>query len=104
LLKRLLDRQGYDVREASDVAELRGAEAHVAIVNLSAAEQSDQAVHTLRTAYPELIVIVLSEAVGFPQRSEKLRILPKPVRALTVLSFIALSLEEAGVRCDHTRS
>lgn len=90
LLGRLLGRKGYEVREASDagaaVAELRGAEIDLAIVNLSARE--DEAVRALRSAHPELPVIVLSETLGPVEASEKLLILPKPSRVFAVVEGV----------------
>src|ERR1700683_2126908 len=91
LLRRLLDREGYMVREASDssaaLAELRGAEMDLAIVNLNGHEYKT-VVRTLRSAHPDLIVVVLSETVSSEEKSEKMVILPKPSQALAFLQNI----------------
>ena len=68
LLRRLLTREGYDVREAADAAAaaatLRYPGPHAAgidlmIVNLSSREEGETAVRTLRRAHPELVVMAL---------------------------------------------
>jgi CheY-like chemotaxis protein len=91
LLRRLLDREGYVVREVSGasaaLAELRGRGIDLAIINLNG-HGGMAAVRTLRTAYPDLIVVVLSETAAHSEKSEKLVILPKPSRALVVLQNI----------------
>jgi CheY-like chemotaxis protein len=96
LLGRLLGREGYEVREASDagaaVAELGCAGIHLeidlAIVNLSDRDEGDEAVKALRSAHPELPVIVLSETLGPVEASEKLLILPKPSRVFAVVEGV----------------
>ena len=108
LLKRLLKRKGYQVREAADAgsaaAELRDTRIDLVVVNLSAGEQPEKIVRMLRNADPELIVIVLSETVSLAKRSENLLILPKPSRARTIVSCIAQSLEDAALRPDSCQS
>jgi CheY-like chemotaxis protein len=89
LLGRLLGRGGYEVHEASDaaaaVAGLSCAEVDLAVVNLCARE--DEAVRALRSAHPDLPVIVLSET-GLMEASEKLLILPKPSRVFAVVEGV----------------
>ena len=93
LLRRLLHREGYEVREASDaggaVAELRGAGMDLAIVNLSAREQEEKAVRALKSAYPELMVMVLSETpAALPEASEELPALAKPAHVFAVVQNV----------------
>ena len=94
LLRRLLDKEGYEVREASDsdaaLAELRGTKIDLAVVNLYAAEQGESAVRALRSASGELTIVVCSEAAGL--QSENVLILPRPSRPFTVVSVIAQAL------------
>jgi DNA-binding response OmpR family regulator len=91
LLRRLLDREGYLVREASDssaaLAELRDTGMGLAIVNLNGHEHK-AVVRTLRSAYPDLTVVLLSETVTSAEKSEKMAILPKPSHAFAVLQNI----------------
>jgi CheY-like chemotaxis protein len=91
LLRRLLDREGYVVREASDtgaaLAELRNTEMDLAIINLSVHETKTM-VRTLRSAYPEMVLVLLSETHPFAEESEKLVFLPKPSYAFAVLQSI----------------
>jgi CheY-like chemotaxis protein len=91
LLKRLLDREHYAVHEVPGVgaalAELHRRDVDLAIVNLSG-QEGMTAVRTLRAAYPDLIVVVLSETPAPSEKSEKLVVLPKPSRALAVLQNI----------------
>jgi CheY-like chemotaxis protein len=92
LLRRLLDREGYEVREAADpvaaAVALGEAEIDLAIVNLSAHEEGEEVVRGLRLVYPELPVIALSETPGLAETSEKLLILPKPSRAFAVVEGV----------------
>ena len=103
LLRRLLDKEGYEVREVSDgeaaLAELRGAKMDLAVVNLTAAEEGKKAIQALRSAYAELTIVVCSEVAGLRERSEKLLILPRPSRPFIVVSAIA-QLLEAGARAS----
>jgi CheY-like chemotaxis protein len=98
LLRRLLDKEGYEVREASDVGaaleELRGAKMDLVVVNLNAAEEGEKAVWALRIAYAELTIVVCSEAAGF--QSENVLILPRPSRPFTVVSAITQALADAA--------
>jgi len=92
LLGRLLHREGYEVREASGAgapaAELRGTGIDLAIVNLSAREEEEKAVRALRRAYPELVVVVLSETLALAEASGRLLILPRPARAFAVVESV----------------
>jgi CheY-like chemotaxis protein len=96
LLRRLLDKEGYEVREASDsdaaLAELRGTKIDLAVVNLDEAEQGETAVRALRSACAELTIVLWSEAAGLREGSENLLILPRPSRPFTVVSVIAQAL------------
>ena len=100
LLRRLLRKEGYEVREASDiyaaVAELRGTKMDLVVVNLNAAEQGESAVRALRSAYAELTIVVWSEAAGLGEKSENLLILPRPSRPFAVVSVIAQALGDAA--------
>jgi|SRR5579863_1983092 CheY-like chemotaxis protein len=101
LLGRLLTREGYEVREASDcesaVAALRGAGIDLVVINLSVSEESEKAVRALRTVAPELSVIVLTETPAFTPRSERLLILPKPSHVLAVVEGVRdLMLKPVG--------
>jgi CheY-like chemotaxis protein len=104
LLHRLLDREGYEVREASDcgaaLAELRGTKIDLAVVNLNAAGQGESAVRALRRADATLTIVVCSEAAGLLEESENLVILPRPSRPITVVSVIGQALCDA-VRAAH---
>jgi CheY-like chemotaxis protein len=101
LLGRLLKREGYEVCEASSAhAAVVESGLDLALVNLSDDQDVRSAVGALRNSYPELTLIVLAEAAGSPERSEKLLILPKLSRASTIVSFVAMALEENA----HTRS
>jgi CheY-like chemotaxis protein len=108
LLRRLLDREGYHVRECSDwgaaLAELSGVKTDLAVVNLSAREEGEEAVFALRSAHPELTILVLSGPEGLLEPSEKLLILPRASRAFTVASFIVQSLDEAAARAESCRA
>jgi hypothetical protein len=90
LLGRLLGREGYDVCEASDAgaatAELRTTEIDLAIVNLGTRE--DEAVRVLRSAYPELPIIALSEPLALAEAPGKLLILPQPSRVFAVVESV----------------
>jgi CheY-like chemotaxis protein len=91
LLRRLLNREGYQVHEgsrASAVADWRGAEMDLAIVNLSLPEEGETAVRELRKTHPTLIVLVLSETPEIEERSNQLLILPKPSRAIAVIETV----------------
>lgn len=92
LLTRLLKSGGYEVCEASDsgaaMAELRGAKMDLVVVNLGTGDEGEKAAQELSRAYPELIIVVLSETVGLAETSEKLLILPKPSRAFAVVQSI----------------
>jgi CheY-like chemotaxis protein len=94
LLRRLLDKEGYEVREASDrdsaLAELRGAKIDLAVVNLDAAEQGESAVRALRSAYAKLTIVVWPEAASL--LPENVVVLPRPARPFTVVSVIAKAL------------
>lgn len=100
LLCKLLNKEGYEVREASDydaaLAELRGTKMDLVVVNLNAAEDGEKAVRALRRAYAELTMVVWSEAAGLGEGSENLLILPRPSRPITVVSVIAQSLGAAA--------
>jgi CheY-like chemotaxis protein len=99
LLRRLLDKEGYEVREASDsdaaLAELRSSKIDLAVVNLNAAEQGEEAVRALRSAHAKLTIVVCSAAAGLREEPENLLILPRPSRPYTVVSVIAQALENA---------
>jgi two-component system KDP operon response regulator KdpE len=99
LLRRLLNKEGHEVHEVSDggapLAELRAVKADLALVNLSAAEEEGRALRDLRTAYPEMIIVALSER---REPSENLFILPKLSRPFAVVSFVAQTLEHAAER------
>jgi ActR/RegA family two-component response regulator len=92
LLKRLLNREGYAVREASDagaaVEALRGTGMDLAVVNLSVCEEGEQAVRVLRSVSPELSVVVVSETATLLETTEKLLILPKPSRVFAVVESV----------------
>ena len=92
LLRRLLDREGYEVREAADAgsgtAALRGTGIDLVIVNLSDGDEGEAAVRGLRRAYPELMVMVLSEAVDLRETSERLVILPRTLRVSAVVNSV----------------
>lgn len=78
LLRRLLDREGYQVREASDTgAALRETGMDLAIVNLGVREEGEEAVRALKSAHPGLLVMVLSEALAPQETSEDVLILPR---------------------------
>jgi CheY-like chemotaxis protein len=89
---RLLTREGYAVREASDsgsaVAELRDAKTDLAVVNLGACEEQEPAVRALRSACPELPIILLSQSADLADGSETLLILPRPSHASTLVTLI----------------
>jgi CheY-like chemotaxis protein len=93
LLRRLLDKEGYEVREASDsdgaVAELRGAKVDLAVVNLYAGGDGERAVRALRSECGRLTIVVCSEAAGLP---ENVIVLPRPSRPLTVVSVVGQAL------------
>lgn len=94
LLRRLLVREGHEVHEVSDgaaaLANLRAVKSDLALVNLSAAEEEDRALPALRTAFPQMIIVALSER---SEPSEKLLILPKLSRPFAIVSFVAEALE-----------
>jgi hypothetical protein len=96
LFRRLLDREGYEVREASDcgaaLEELRGAKMNLVVVNLNSAQEAEKAVWALRIGYAELTIVVCIEEDGLLERSENLLILPRPSRPFTVVSAIARAL------------
>jgi len=103
LLKRLLNREGYAVREASDagaaVEALRGTGMDLAVVNLSVCEEGEQAVRVLRSVSPELSVVVVSETATLLETTEKLLILPKPSRVFAVVESVRnLMLRPVGRR------
>ncbi len=105
LVARLLSREGYEIREASDDAgamgELTAEKVDLVLINLSAADAGEKAVHTLRTAHAELPIVVLSE--GLRESSENLFVLPKLSRPVAVVSFIAQTLEEMADRAGVYR-
>jgi CheY-like chemotaxis protein len=109
LLGRLLHREGYEVREASGAvapaAELRGTGIDLVIVNLSAREEEEKAVRALRKAYPELVVVVLSETLALAEASGRLLILPKPSRAFSVVESVRnlISQDPQPGNYAHTR-
>jgi len=92
LFSRLLRREGYVVREASDtrgaLEELDAGRIDLVFVNFNAPEAGEMAVHLLMSAYSALTVIVLSERVGFAETSQKLLILPKPSRVFEVVQSV----------------
>jgi DNA-binding response OmpR family regulator len=99
LLRRLLTREGYDVREApdaGDVVEWRDAGVELAIVNLSVPEAAEKTIRALRDAYPDWIVLILSETPALEGRSENLVILPKPSRALAVVESVRELMSRDG--------
>ncbi|HEV1286908.1 MAG TPA: response regulator [Bryobacteraceae bacterium] len=100
LLCRLLEKEGYEAREASDsdaaLAELRGTKIDLAVVNLNAAEEGEKAVQALRAAYAELTIVLWSEAAGVREGSENLLILPRPSRPFEAVSIIAQALGEGA--------
>jgi hypothetical protein len=99
LLRRLLDKEGYEVREVSGcgaaLEELRGAKMDLVVVNLNVREESEKAVWALRIAYSELTIVVWSEGAGLLESSENLLILPKPSRPIAVVSAISQALGTA---------
>jgi CheY-like chemotaxis protein len=106
LLRRLLDREGYAVREVPGVtaalAELRNTGIDLAIVNLNGHE-GKVVVRSLRNAHPDLIVVVLSETPLPADKSRKLVVLPKPSDALAVLQNIRhLMSQERRPEIAHT--
>ncbi len=105
LLRRLLHKEGHEVHEVSDgdaaLAELRAVKVDLALVNLSAGEEEGWAVLALRSAYPELTVVALSEK---REPSENLLILPKLSRPFAVVSFIVQTLEGAAERSEVCRT
>ena len=92
LLRRLLDREGYEVREAADAgaaaAALRDTGIDLVIVNLSDRNAGEAAVQGLRRAYPELMVMVLSEAIDLRETSERLMILPRTLHISAVVKNV----------------
>jgi CheY-like chemotaxis protein len=101
LLGRLLTREGYEVREASDsdsaVAALRGAGIDLVVINLSVSEAAEKAAHALTSVRPELSVIILTETPNFSGVSERLLILPKPSHVLAVVEGVRdLMLKPVG--------
>ena len=92
LLRRLLCREGYEVREASNtrdgLEELDAGGIDLVIVNLSAHEAGEMAVQLLTCAYDELIIITLTEKVSLADRSENLLILLKPSRAVSIVQKV----------------
>ena len=100
LLCRLLEKEDYEVREASDsdaaLAELRGTRIDLAVVNLNDAEEGERAVQALRAAYAELTIVFWSEAAGVREGSENLLILPRPSHPSAVVSIIAQALGEGA--------
>jgi DNA-binding response OmpR family regulator len=85
LLSRLLNREGYQVREASSaVEELRVTGIDLAIVNFSDRVEEQKAVRSLRRAYPELMVLVLSEMLALAEtpRLSSVRMVVESVRDL----------------------
>lgn len=96
LFRRLLNKEGHQVHEISNgaaaLAELGAVRADLALVNLSAAEAEGRALQALRTAYPELTIVTLSEK---REPSENLLILPKLSRPLAVVAFVAQTLDAA---------
>lgn len=105
LVTRLLGKEGYEIREVSDDADamedLRVEKADLVLINLSAADAGEKAVKTLRAAYAELPIVVLSE--GLWESSENLFVLPKLSRPVAVVSFIAQTLEEIADRAGAYR-
>jgi CheY-like chemotaxis protein len=104
LFRRLLNKEGHEVQEVSDgvaaLAELRAVKADLALVNLSAEDEEGRALRALRTADPELTIVVLSD---HRVPSEKLLILPKLSRPFAVVSFVARTLD-AAERAEPCRS
>jgi CheY-like chemotaxis protein len=92
LLGRLLTREGYEVREASNsdsaVAALRGAGIDLVVINLSVSEDAEKAAHALSSVRPELSVIILTETPDFSVASDRLLILPKPSHVLAVVEGV----------------
>jgi CheY-like chemotaxis protein len=94
LFKRLL-KGGYELLEASDAdsafTELRHSRIDLVLVDLS--RDANRAVRTISTAFPDLLIITLSENGNLEEMSEKVLMLPKPSRPSALVSFIAQSLE-----------
>jgi CheY-like chemotaxis protein len=72
LLRRLLDREGYQVREAADVhhaiPELHQKRTDLAVINFGLDEQAQEAVRTFQYLWPGLKVIVFSDGDSGPER------------------------------------
>lgn len=92
LFRRLLDKRGYEVREVIDtrsaLAELREPGIILAIVNPISSDDGEAAARMLRRANPKLMIIVLSETRAFPEKSERLLILPKPSSVFAVIDAV----------------
>lgn len=107
LLNRLLSRDRYQVREASDAGsaliELRATRMDLIIVNLYDSDQEEKLVRALRSAFPELSVVVLSERLGPSEASEKVLILPKPSPLFTVMEGVLalMSPDRQSGNCAH---
>jgi CheY-like chemotaxis protein len=72
LLRRLLDREGYQVREAVDInhaiAELHQKQTDLAVINFGLGEQGQETIRTFQDLCPGLKVMVLSDAESGPER------------------------------------
>ncbi len=72
LLRRLLAREGYQVREAADIhhaiAELHQQRTDLAVINFGLDEQGQQAIRTFQYLCPGLKIMLLSDAGSAPER------------------------------------
>jgi len=108
LLSRVLAREGYNVREASDrseaMLELRSGAIDIVIVNLSD-QNRPLLVRDLRIAHPPLMIVALSgagDAEEFPANAPggNLLILPRLTRAHAVIQELNAMI--AASRHSHT--
>ena len=92
LFRRLLDKRGYEVREAADtnaaIAQVRDLGAALVIVNVNDSKDAAAAAKLLRHANPKVIVIALSETRTLAEDSERLLILPRPSSVSTVIEAV----------------